>query len=120
MKGIYFASANNPRLAAGDEAARNELFAKGELSANLRAKRATRGYRAVLPRGGSLRAFERLGLKSFGNIGETFELTPDKFDSFELQGLPIPQGETKTVEIVSPCWRYKDKLISLPKVRVVD
>jgi len=67
-----------------------------------------------------LRAFERLGLKAFGNIGETFELTPDKLDDFELIGAPIAQGETKTVEIVSPGWKYNDKIISLPKVSVVD
>lgn len=67
-----------------------------------------------------LLAFERFGLKPFGNIGETFEFTPDKFDDFDLEWPPITQGETKTVEIVSPGWKYNDNLIFLPKVRAVE
>lgn len=67
-----------------------------------------------------LKAFERIGLKPFGNVGEKFELTPEKCENFELEGLPIAEGETKTVEIVSPGWEYKGKRIFLPKVMVVD
>lgn len=67
-----------------------------------------------------LKAFERLGLKPFGVVGEKFELTPDRFEDFYLEGKPITEGETKIVEIISPGWEYKGKRISLPKVIVVD